>query len=314
MTSEAIHIVSVNISEEKGTIKHPVSKVVLDEKGIIGDAHAGTTNRLVSLLAQESVERFAQEIGRDMEHGEFAENITTRGLNMGDVWLLDRFRIGDVELEVTQIGKKCHGDNCAIFREVGRCVMPKEGIFCRVLQGGELTPGDSVDYMPRQLRVQVVTLSDRASRGEYRDRSGARVRDRVQDFLRDKKWHSHIDTTVIPDDADMLSGELHRLRDLKWDVVFTTGGTGVGPRDITPDVVMRESDRVIPGIMEQIRIKYGAANPNALLSRSVAGVMGSTLVFTLPGSVKAVEEYLDEILKVLEHLMLMLHGLDAHQT
>jgi len=312
MTSEAIHIVSVNISEKKGTVKHPVPKVVLDENGIVGDAHAGTKNRLVSVLAQESVERFAREIGRDIASGEFAENITTSGLDLRDVWLLDRFRIGDVELEVTQIGKKCHGDDCAIFREVGRCVMPKEGIFCRVIHGGPLAAGDAVEYLPKQLRIRIVTLSDRASRGEYKDLSGARVRERVEEFLSGKKWHARIDTAVIPDDAEGLKGELGRLRDEGYDIVFTTGGTGVGPRDITPDVVMRECDKLIPGIMEHIRSKYGAGNPFALLSRSVAGIMGGTVVFTLPGSVKAVEEYTGEILKVLEHLLLMLHAVDVH--
>ena len=94
--------------------------------------------------------------------------------------------------------------------------------------------------------------------------------------------------------------------------MFTTGGTGVGPRDVTPDVVAALADKTIPGIMDAIRIKYGAAKPNALLSRSVAAVIRSTLVYTLPGSVRAVEEYMDEILKTLEHLIFTLHGLDLH--
>ncbi len=314
MTSDTIRVVSVNISQEKGTVKHPVEGALIDEKGIIGDAHAGTANRFVSLLAHESVERFAKEIGRDIGFGEFAENITTRGLDMNIVRLLDRFRIGDVELEVTQIGKKCHGDNCAIFREVGRCVMPKEGIFCRVIHGGALAAGDAVEYLPKQFHVQVVTLSDRASRGDYEDRSGARVRERIEDYLRKNVRPTRIEVSVLPDDADILRGELRRLRDAGCDVVFTTGGTGVGPRDVTPDIVTQECDKMIPGIMEHIRGKYGAENPHALLSRSVAGVMGRSLVFTLPGSARAVDEYMDEILKLIEHLLLTLHGLDAHHT
>lgn len=313
MTSETAAVVSVNISEEKGTIKLPVPEIEIVHTGIVGDAHEGLPNREISLLARESAERFASEIGRDVAFGEFAENITTRGLNLGEVWLLDRLRIGDVDLEVTQIGKKCHGDNCAIFREVGKCVMPKEGIFCRVLRGGTVKAGDAVEYLPWVLRSRIITLSDRASRGEYADRSGPRINHMLEEFMRDKRWRLDVETGVIPDDPEILKKELHAARDAACDVIITTGGTGVGSRDITPDVVAAECDKLIPGIMEQIRTKYGAENPAALLSRGVAGVLGSGLVFTLPGSVKAVEEYMSEIFKNLEHLILMLHGLDVHK-
>jgi len=98
----------------------------------------------------------------------------------------------------------------------------------------------------------------------------------------------------------------------KYDIIITTGGTGIGPKDFTPDVVKPMLEKEIPGIMEMIRMKYGQQKPNALVSRSVAGVIGETLVFTLPGSVKAVEEYMTEILTMLEHLIYMLHSLDFH--
>ena len=116
-----------------------------------------------------------------------------------------------------------------------------------------------------------------------------------------------------PDEPEILIRELSAAREAVCDVIITTGGTGVGARDITPDVVAKECDKLIPGIMEHIRTKYGAQNPSALLSRGVAGVFGRSLVFTLPGSVKAVEEYTGEIFKTLEHLVLMLHGLDVHK-
>ncbi|HPE86314.1 MAG TPA: MOSC domain-containing protein, partial [Bacteroidales bacterium] len=133
---ETIRIVSVNISTEKGVIKHPVDEIVLDENGIINDAHAGRWHRQISLLADESVQKFNKIIGREVGYGEFAENITTTGILWYTVNPFDLIRIGDALLEVTQIGKKCHGDNCAIYREVGKCVMPKEGIFTRVIHGG----------------------------------------------------------------------------------------------------------------------------------------------------------------------------------
>lgn len=312
MTSDPITVVSVNISEEKGTVKHPVPRVDIDANGIVGDAHAGMSNRQVSLLDAASIKRFSKEIGREIKHGEFAENITTRGLDTSGVWFLDRIRIGDIELEVTQLGKKCHGDFCAIFREVGRCVMPKEGIFCRVIHPGGTQAGDIVEFIPKIRRCRIITLSDRASSGEYTDRSGPRIEELLTAYLKDRRWQLAVERTVIPDDADTLRRELHAARDSGADIVFTTGGTGIGPRDITTEVVTGECSKLIPGIMEHIRAKYGTDNPGALLSRGVAGVLGEGLIFALPGSVKAVEEYMGEILKTLEHLLVMLSGLDTH--
>ena len=97
-------------------------------------------------------------------------------------------------------------------------------------------------------------------------------------------------------------------------VILTTGGTGFTDRDVTPEAVVAVCDRVVPGLMEGIRIKFGADNPAARLSRSVAGIAGTSQVYALPGSVRAVQEYLGEILKTLEHALYMLHGLDLHET
>ncbi len=306
-TTGTVH--SVNVSTEKGTIKTPVDQIMLNERGIVDDAHAGGWHRQVSLLEQESIARFAAEAGRNLECGEFAENITTRGLDLSRVAVLDRFTIGPVELEVTQLGKKCHGAGCAIYNEVGQCIMPKEGIFCRVVQGGTIKPEDVMIHVPRLLQVRIITMSDRASQGVYEDRSGPKVKEYLDAFFQNTRWHAHIIVDLLPDDADTLTRELAMASTSGIDIVFTTGGTGVGPRDITPDVVTDMADKLIPGIMEHIRIKYGAQKPNALLSRSVAAVIGNTLVYTLPGSVRAVDEYMSEILQTIEHTLLMLHGL-----
>jgi len=304
-------LVAVNVSAQKGVSKTPVERAVLDAHGIVGDAHAGPWHRQVSLLATESIDRFGESAGQSFAPGEFAENLTTRGLDLLDVSLLDRFRIGPVELEVTQLGKRCHGDGCAIFQSVGRCVMPKEGLFCRVLTGGEIAPGDRIVQVKRSLRCLVVTLSDRASRGEYEDRSGPRVQTLLADHFAGSRWRLAMRGVVLPDDADVLRALLVAEAP-DCDVIVTTGGTGIGPRDITPDVVAGLADRQIPGVMEAIRVSCGAEHPSALLSRSVAAVMGRTLIYTLPGSVRAVEEYLAEILRTLEHAVCMVHGLDTH--
>jgi molybdenum cofactor synthesis domain-containing protein len=309
---QKVKILSVNISTEKGTVKLPVDSIELNEQGVKGDAHAGDWHRQVSMLGKESFDRFSIQAGRELRFGEFAENITTQGLELVNTTPGDKFIGKNIELEVTQIGKACHGDSCAIYREVGNCVMPKEGIFVWVKKSGTLKPGDELEYIPRIYRVLVITLSDRAYKGTYDDRSGPTVVGKVDEFFESIKWKHSVDTVVIPDDDRMLRGNLLKAKDLGYDLVITTGGTGVGPRDITPEVVKELLDKEIPGIMEMIRMKYGAEKPNALLSRGVAGLMGNAFVYTLPGSVKAVNEYMSEITKTLKHLYLMRMGIDSH--
>ncbi len=282
-----ITVVSVNISEKKGTVKIPVPVIELNEIGVATDAHAGDWHRQVSLLADESFERFSQAAGRKIQYGEFAENITTKGLELVNTHPLDKLLIGDVELEITQIGKECHGTSCAIFKEVGNCVMPKEGIFARVLKNGQVKAGDQVIYIPRVYKTLIITLSDRASRGEYSDRSGPKIEQLVSAFFETEGWKYVIERKLIADDEKALDSILNEAREAGIDMVFTTGGTGIGPRDITPDVVKPFIDKEIPGIMELIRFKYGSLKPNALISRAIAGVMRSTLVYTLTGKRKS---------------------------
>lgn len=141
-----IKVLSVNISEEKGVIKKPVDQINITEKGIERDAHAGDWHRQISLLAKESIDNFEKVLGRKLEFGEFAENITTEGITLFTMKPGDKLNIANVELEVTQIGKKCHGDGCAIFSQVGKCVMPKEGIFAKVIKTGSIKAGDEIKY------------------------------------------------------------------------------------------------------------------------------------------------------------------------
>ncbi len=311
MTTQTIKVLSTNISVKKGTVKKPVPQIELNDRGVQNDAHAGKWHRQVSMLGVESFNKFSIEAGRQIEFGEFAENITTEGMEIFKTAPLDRFLNADIELEVTQIGKKCHGDSCAIYREVGNCVMPKEGIFVRVIRGGKLQSGEVLEYHPKIFKTLIITLSDRASSGEYEDKSGPALKGHLETFFHMCNFQYEIHQEIIPDDEE----KLHRLvtdASKTYDFVFTTGGTGIGPRDITIDVIKPLLTKEIPGIMDMIRMKYGMEKPNALISRSVAGIMGQTMIFTLPGSVKAVNEYMTEITKVLKHLVLMLHGIDAH--
>jgi molybdopterin adenylyltransferase len=307
-----LEIRSLNVSEAKGTAKHPVPEVAVDDLGIVGDAHAGPWHRQVSLLTQENIDRFSLRLGRSIGPGEFGENITFFASITQKVAPLDRFLFGNVELEVTQIGKECHGAGCAIFQQIGKCVMPAEGLFTRVRHTGNIRVGDRGEYRPRPFRCAIITLSDRAAAGVYDDRSGPRVQQLLDEHFATRRWHYGVERRILPDDPEQLRREIARCRESSVDVIITTGGTGVGPRDTTPETIVPLCDKLIPGIMEHLRGKFGQGNPAARLSRSVAGVMGTTQIYALPGSVRAIDEYMPEILVTLEHVVYMLHGLDVH--
>jgi molybdenum cofactor synthesis domain-containing protein len=166
--------------------------------------------------------------------------------------------------------------------------------------------------IPDRFEVLIITLSDRAFRGEYQDLSGPRIKEKLSEFFTVQKWVSNIRTALIPDDAEALQNIIKEASE-SANLIFTTGGTGIGPRDITIEAVKPLLTKEIPGIMEFIRMKYGAEKPNALLSRGVAGITGKSLIYTLPGSVRAVDEYMSEILKTLKHTVLMQHGIDSHE-
>lgn len=305
-------IKSLNISEKKGTIKTPRKEITLTPLGIEGDAHAGKWHRQISLLAEESILSFESELGRKIGFGEFAENITTSGLAVHKTKPFDRFVSPNVEMEVTQIGKKCHGTNCEIFQQTGNCVMPKEGIFCRVIKTGKLTENDTLKYIPKIFRIKVITLSDRAFEGIYKDKSGPLIEKLTKDWFKNQGYLCETNRDVIPDEKEELEKVLNLAASEEYDIIYTTGSTGIGPRDIAPKIISDFIELEIPGIMDMIRLKYGAEKPNALLSRSIAGVKNKSLIFSLPGSTKAVNEYLSEIHKILMHSFLMLHGIDSH--
>ena len=143
-------VVSVNISEKKGTLKKPVPQIELKLRhGIVGDAHAGDWHRQISLLAEESVDTMRAVSPIPLDAGVFAENINTVGIDLKSLPVGTRLRIGETEVEVTQIGKECHND-CAIKRAVGKCVMPTEGIFAVVVKEGTIRPGDEIEILEVQ--------------------------------------------------------------------------------------------------------------------------------------------------------------------
>jgi len=167
--------------------------------------------------------------------------------------------------------------------------------------------------LPEKFEVLIITLSDRAYNGEYEDLSGPKINEKLTEYFLSLGWLYDIKSSLIPDDPDILKDLLINAGE-QYNIIITTGGTGIGPRDITVETVSPLLRKEIPGIMEFIRIKYGSEKPNALLSRGVAGITGKSLIYTLPGSLKAVEEYMSEIVKTLKHTIYMQYGVDKHSN
>ena len=139
-------IISINTSKEKGVAKKPVEKAVLKkDHGIVGDAHAGPGNRQISLLAKEDIDEFAKN-KLCLKHGDFAENITTQGIELPVLKLGTRLKLGTAIVEVSKIGKECHAD-CEIMKKVGKCIMPTRGIFVIVIEEGEICQGDEIEVL-----------------------------------------------------------------------------------------------------------------------------------------------------------------------
>jgi len=138
-------IIAVCTSPEKGMIKHDVREgLLLEELGIEGDAHAGFMHRQVSLIAVEDIRTMMEKLP-DLVPGSFAENLTTEGFDLSALKIGDRLKVGETILEVSQIGKECH-TKCEVFRKTGDCIMPKKGIFTRVIKGGKVKTGDTVRF------------------------------------------------------------------------------------------------------------------------------------------------------------------------
>ncbi|MFA5800342.1 MAG: molybdenum cofactor synthesis domain-containing protein [Candidatus Peribacteraceae bacterium] len=342
-------IVSINISARKGEKKRPVPSVELREKmGIVGDAHAGFAHRQVSLLAMESIEKMRAK-GLAVGPGDFAENITTEGIDLISLPVGARLCLGpDVEVEITQIGKECHS-RCEIYRQAGDCVMPREGVFARVLRGGMLRAGDSgkvavlplckgemegvdLDLPPlppprlpaggqaykggesvknnKAINIAIITVSDRASASIYNDESGPAAKEVLLKILKDHG--PKFELTIIPDEPAKLRATLNNYIKQKFDFIFTTGGTGISPRDTTPEVTREVIDKEVPGIAEAMRAFSIGITKNAMLSRATAGVAGKTLIINLPGSPKAVKEIVVFLGGILTHAHAMMHGIDSH--
>ena len=296
---------AICISEKKGTQKHRVEDAVfIEDYGIENDAHAGKWHRQVSLLSYDKIEDFKKR-GANVVDGAFGENLVVEGFDFRNLPVGTIFQCGDVILEMTQIGKQCHS-HCEIYKIMGECIMPKEGVFTKVIQGGIIRTGDEMAIIGERSRFKtaVLTLSDKGAVGEREDKSGPLIREIIE-----KENYLVIDQRVLPDEQKTIEETLIHLCDrLKVDLILTTGGTGFSLRDRTPEATMAVADRMAPGIAEAIRAYSMQITNRAMLSRGVSALRGQTLIINLPGSPKAVKESLDCILPALPHGLEILKG------
>lgn len=302
-------IKAICLSKKRGTAKEPVAKAKLVAGfGLEGDAHAGSWHRQVSLLSAEQVADFNAR-GGQADPGDFGENLLVSGIDFAALPVGTRF-LGEgkeIKLRLTQIGKDCHS-HCEIFRRVGDCIMPRQGVFAVVEQGGELEVGQELEVVlptgQEPLTAAVITLSDKGYAGERVDTAGPKAAAMLK-----AAGYEIIEEVLLPDEQPRIEKELKRLADQRQvDLIITTGGTGFSVRDCTPEATLAVATRNVPGIAEAIRAGSMQYTPRAMLGRGASVLRNMTLIVNLPGSTKAVAESLELVLPQLEHGLKILKG------
>ena len=238
-------VIAICTSEARGTQKQPrQSARFAVDWGIQDDAHAGNWHRQVSLLSADKIAAF-NEKGADVEPGAFGENLVVEGFDFRALPVGTLLRCGEVLLEMTQIGKECHS-HCEIYKKMGDCIMPREGVFARVLQPGVISVGEEMTIerrtSPQPWQAAVITLSDKGAAGQREDKSGPAIAARLAENA-----YTVVEQLLIADDPALLKRHLIRLSDQRQlDLILTTGGTGFAPRDTTPEATLAVADRNAP--------------------------------------------------------------------
>lgn len=298
---------AVCISGRRGIEKHSIEKAhLIPDFGIEGDAHAGNWHRQVSLLSYDKVKAF-NERGAGVIDGAFGENLVVEGLDFRNLPVGTRLYVGTAQLKMTQIGKECH-THCSIYKKMGECIMPTQGVFAQVEEEGTVCPGDVMKAVlpapDRSFTAAVITLSDKGFKGERTDESGPAAKTMLEEA-----GYEVVELLLLPDEPEQLKKQLIRLADGRQvDLVLTSGGTGFSMRDRTPEATLAVADRNAPGIAEAIRFCSMQVTGRAMLGRGVSVLRKNTLIVNLPGSPAAVRESLGFVLKDLEHGLKVLRG------
>lgn len=300
-------VIAVCTSDRKGIQKHDVNTAHFSvEWGIDGDTHAGKWHRQISLLSADKIEAFNAR-GANVIPGAFGENLVVEGFDFRALPVGTLLRCNDVLLKMTQIGKACHS-HCEIYKKMGECIMPREGVFARVIEPGSISVGDEMSIEKREghfpWQAAVITLSDKGAAGERKDESGPAIANRLRDA-----GYEVVEEVLIHDDERVLKQQLMRLCDQRQlDLILTTGGTGCSPRDITPEATLAVADKNVPGIAEAMRAESLKITRHAMISRAASVIRGKTLIINLPGSPRACMENMDVFMDTIPHAMGLLRN------
>ena len=316
-------VLAVCISEKRGTQKKNIHHArLIPHWGIEGDAHGGRWHRQVSLLSAERINDFKNR-GAVIEDGAFGENLIVEGFDFKQFPVGTVFACGDVLLEMTQIGKECH-THCRIYQVMGDCIMPREGVFARVLRGGEISEGDEMTVVSRAklsaaispsdeeksgsgLSAAVITVSDKGYAGQRQDTGGPLAAGILADHGYTIRY-----AAVVPDEQTEIEAALKLCADVRnIDLIVTTGGTGFSVRDVTPEATCAVCTRMAPGIAEAMRAASMKVTNKGMLSRAASGIRAKSLIINLPGSPKAVRENLEAVIEPLAHGIRILKGTEG---
>lgn len=292
-------IIAIAISEKRGTKKQCIDTAMLIKGfGVENDAHGGDWHRQVSLLPKEKIDEFKSR-GANVSFGDFGENIVTQGIDYSALQPGAVLVCGEVILQLTQKGKECHA-HCEIYKQVGDCIMPREGVFARVLKGGQVTAGDEIEV--QKIKAAVLTVSDKGFSGQRADESGQVLAQCLK-----AEGYEVAEKEIVPDEQPLIEQALRRLCK-KAQLVLTTGGTGFAKRDVTPEATLAVADKNARGIAEAVRAYSMTITPRAMLSRGESVICGESLIINLPGSPKACRECAEYILPNLPHGLAALRG------
>jgi MOSC domain-containing protein YiiM len=285
---------SVNTSAEKGILKNPVEFIELNETGIVGDVHAGKWHRQVSLLAYESIKKAELVSGIKFPFGAFAENITTSGIEINKAGILDRFENENIILEVTQIGKKCH-NKCEIGRQMGNCIMPAEGIFCRVIKGGIIYPGDIIMWKKKIFQVKIIALvdSDKDDFSNYFQL--IKIVQKIRTFFNDIDRDVNIKTEIVQNSAHKFVKTIENIISGDMDVIVTSDFSCKSVNNILAKKIHDYFKACYTDIIEMLFIKNHQNNSNNYLNCGSIGALNKIVLFNLPIHPDSIDKCINEV-------------------
>jgi molybdopterin adenylyltransferase len=289
-------------SEKKGRAKDELSVAeLLRDHGLAEDVHAGKWHRQVSLLDVADIEAM-RKLGVELKPGAFGENLGVEGIDLNSLGIGSRLRLGDAELEFTQIGKICH-HRCAIYYTAGDCIMPRAGVFAEVLSGGTIKTGDTVEVIhavPRDaLQVAVLTVSASSSRSQSDDTHGLVVQEMLsQHFNVNMAYCSE-----IPSESDQLVELLTQLCDRSLDLILTTSSSDHVEADRINNALRSVVEQELPDLVDQLAHHSGNVTTTAALQQGFCGIHGRTIIVNIPGrEVENLGFLRDTITHVVKHV------------